>query len=412
MKVPYFPLLMAFGIGMSIVPVVLLMHGLVQFKISAVVGSAAATPIFGYTTAVVSLCMMFFGPLGGWLSDRLYRWHPHRRISIVIGSLIGTVGLISFAQSTNIFILQVSWILSSFGYGLSTTTCFAWTANEVDTKDQGKAYGLIGIAVPACAISASIIVLGLLSATPLNIKVTVIALLQLMSVAIICGKLNEVKLHTQKDRVTDTPISNIRDTMARVLGSMSFRWLFISKLFQNISISGLKMMPLFYIARLHLNEKQAYELNALAMTGTLFLFVSSFLTGRLADRHGSVKRLNIIAGLILSASIGSYAWIDSAISVVIASCFFSLGLGIFSSVGNLLVNLVLPDHRYYASDLSMLNITINMGAFLAGILAPMVILLGQTWGRGDGYELYFLLLSALALISTLCLLPIKGHHIQ
>lgn len=400
--------LMAMGIGLSITPPVLLMYGLSQFKVSALVGSALATSWFGYCTAIVSLIMIGLGPGCGWLADRLYRRVGSRRWCMVIGSILGAVVLPVFALSPNLPVLILCWLAVQCCYGLVTASGFALVAVEVERQAQGKVYGLIGMAIPLCAMVCSVLVMGVLAASPMVIKLLLVAALQGLSVGVI--------LWLVPERPYQPPVASIMlKTWRHFYPSFrqypDFTWLLCSKLCLNIAFAGLKMMPLFYVARLHLNEQQVYELNALAAVGTLFLILASLLSGYLCDRLGHVRRFNLLAPAIIALALVGFAVADSTLEVIAASCVMSFGIGVIGAVGNLLVNRVLPSFEHYAKDTSLLNASVHVGATLMGLLAPPLILWGTQWGA-DGYGFFFILLAGVALLASLFIACIPASRCE
>lgn len=406
MRLRYFSLQMAFCIGMSISPLILLMHGLAQFKILTLVDSVSSEASFGYSVALVSLSMIVLGPLSGRISDRLYRKIEDRRISVILGSLIGALGLIVFAHSSGLLIARTSWIIASFGYSLSSVSCFALTASRVEVKKQGETYGLIGIAIPLCSVCVGIISLGLLSGEALDKKIYSIIFFQILSVILLFYRYRNDESSTAKNLTEGKSFLQIREVVVRLIRNKDFRLLFLSGLFMNTAISGLKMMPLFYMARLCLNERQVYELNSIMFAGTIFLFFSSLIVGWVVDRFGYIIMLNVIGGGILVTCMVFYSMVESIVLVVIVSCLFSFGLGVSGPARYILINMVLLDKKSYAGDMSILNVSNNIGSFLTGVFAPVVIFYGRMWG-GDGYDVYFILLSVLLLVSILFLWPVR-----
>jgi MFS family permease len=400
--------LMALGIGLSITPPVLLMYGLSQFKISSLVGAAAATSWFGYCVAIVSTIMIGLGPGSGWLADRLYRRVGSRRHCMVIGSVLGAAALPGFALSPDLPSLILCWLAVQFCYGLAAASGFALVAVEADRQVQGKVYGIIGMAIPLCAMGASVLVMGVFAASPMVTKLLLVAALQGLSIGLIAWRVPE--------RPYQPPVASIllktwRHFYPSFKQYPDFTWLLCSRLCLNIAFAGLKMMPLFYVARLHLNEQQVYELNALSAVGTLFLILASVASGYLCDRVGQVRKLNIVAPVIVALALMGFSVADSTVEVIAASCIMSFGIGMLGAVSNLLVNRVLPSLEHYAKDTSLLNASVHIGATLIGLLAPTLILWGAHWGA-DGYGFFFILLAGVALLGSLFITRIPAGRCQ
>jgi MFS family permease len=400
--------LMAIGIGLSVTPPILLMYGLSQFKISSLVGAAAATSWFGYCVAIVSTIMIGLGPGSGWLADRLYRRVGSRRRCMGIGSVLGAVVLPAFALSPNLPSLILCWLAVQFCYGLVAASGFALVAVAVDRQTQGKVYGVIGMAIPLCAMLSSVLVMGVFAASPMVTKLLLVAALQGVSIALIVWRVPE---HAYQPPSGSILLKTWRHFYPAFKQYPDFTWLLCSKLCLNTAIAGLKMMPLFYVARLHLNEQQVYELNAVTAVGTLFLILASLLSGYLCDRFGYIRRLNLLAPVIIALAFAVFAVADNARDVVIASCVLSFGIGIIGAAGNLLVNRVLPSLEHYAKDASLLNASVHIGATLIGLLAPPLILWGTHWGA-DGYGFFFVLLAGVALLASLFIACIPASRCE
>lgn len=400
--------LIGIGIGLSITPPVLLMYGLGQFKISALVGTALATSWFGYCTAIVSVIMIGLGPGGGWIADHLYRRVGSRRHCMLIGSVLGAMVLPVFALSPNLPTLILSWLAVQFCYGLVAASGFALVAVAIDRQTQGKVYGVIGMAIPLCAMVSSVLVLGVFAASPMVTKLLLVAALQGVSIALIVWRVPEL---TYQPPAGSILLKTWRHFYPAFKQYPDFTWLLCSKLCLNTAIAGLKMMPLFYVARLHLNEQQVYELNAVTAVGTLFLILASLLSGYLCDRFGDIRRLNLLAPVIIALAFAVFSVADNTRDMVIASCVLSFGIGITGAAGNLLVNRVLPSFEHYAKDTALLNASVHIGATLIGLLAPGLILWGTHWGA-DGYGFFFALLAGVALLASLFIACIPASRCE
>lgn len=400
--------LISIGIGLTITPPVLLMYGLGQFKVSALVGSELVTSWFGYCTAIVSAIMIGLGPVSGWVADHLYRRFGSRRWCMAIASVLGMMMLLGFALSSNMTSLILCWLAVQFCYGLVMTLGFALVAVEVDLHTQGKVYGFIGVAIPLCAMGSSVLVMGLFAASSMVTKLLLVAALQGISIFLMVWRVPE---RPYRPQAAVFLVKNWRQYYPPFKQFPDFTWLFCSKLCLNTAIAGLKMMPLFYVARLKLNEQQVYELNALTAIGTLFLILASVVSGYMCDRYGHIRRFNLLAPTIIALALLGFSIADSTIEVIIASCVMSIGLGICGAVGNVLINRVLPSLEQYSKDASLLNASVHVGATFIGLLAPPIILWGAHWGT-DGYGFFFVLLSGIALLASLFIFLIPASHCE
>lgn len=246
-------ILLSVCIGISLSPIVLLMYGLGSFKVSSLVGDKNVTEWFSYCSAVVSLAMIIVGPSSGYIADRLSFWLGSRKFCIWCGSVIGGLSLLGFAISSKITPLIICWIFAQFGYGLVGAACFAMIASNVEYKFLGRAYSIVGASIPLSVMAASILLMELLSTSSLLIKLSILASMQLI-ICLISSLLLADTLSIKKHHKIDLFL--FRNFYPSIKIHPNFSLVFLSKLCFGICMAGMKMMPLFYIARFHIDEQK------------------------------------------------------------------------------------------------------------------------------------------------------------
>lgn len=405
MKQRWFVLALALCIGFSITPPVLLMFGLAQFKIRSLVGADQLLTTFGYSSALVSIVMIGFSPVSGALADRLYRWWGNWQGCLLAASMLGGVALLGLGASQGLAVLLLCWILVLGGYGLVGAACTALIAARVKLAVRGRSYGAVGIAIPLCAMGCSVLIFGVLATSSLLVKLVVLAALQWLVCLVTCRVLRTHVPALDKAAPAATYAIPARLLFRRY---PAFCWMFCCKLCVNTAIASLKMMPLFYIARLQLSEAAVYQLNALTAVGTLFLIVTSLATGIVVDRRDIVRLLQGGSCVLIALAMAGYIWADQTWHIVMLSCLTSVALGMGGATGNLLVNRVLPDPGSYVRDISIIQSSAHIGAVLIGLGGPWLVTWSRTTFGGDGFEGFFLLQAVLALLGGCCVWRIRG----
>lgn len=400
-----FILALAMCIGVSVTPPILLMYGLAQFKIQSLVGAHQVLATFGYSTALVSILMIGLSPVIGTMADRLFLWWGHWQGVLVAGSLFGGIALLGFALSTTLLTLLICWLLVLGGYGLVGAACTALIASSVASTSRGRSYGMVGIAVPLCGMGCGILILGGMASSTLLTKLIVIALLQFGVCLLTCRVLHA---HWVAPTRAEAAVHHRIPLLALFRDYPAFSWVFCCKLSLNTVLASLKMMPLFYIARLHLSETEVYQLNAMTAAGTVLLIVTSILSGIVLDRRGYVRTLQAMTCIMMAMAMAGYMVADQRWHIVLLSCLTSLALGIGGPAGNVLINRVLPDPDSYVRDISVMQSSMYLGAAIIGLIGPGWVVWCRTQFGGDGFAGFFLLQALLALLAGLSVLMVRG----
>ncbi|EKN4146632.1 MFS transporter [Yersinia enterocolitica] len=403
-KTPYCRLLLAInlGVGTSLAPITLLIYGLSQFNIIRLVGKAQATETFGLIVGIVSIAAFFLMPCGGYLSDKTKSSLGRRRFWIIFGSIAGSIAMLFFAYSTTLFQLAIAWIAIKFFYGVVTVTCLALIPEQVDISHYGRVSGLISVSSPFCIMLMTMIIMGYFSDVNVQYKIIMIAIVQLIC-ALVAALLIKDPLMVGS---TTEPIFTKRYFYPSFKKYPAFSWAFLTKLSINLTSAGLVMMPLFYISRFKLEEKQVFELSALMSSGIIILIASGLLGGYLSDRIRKQKIFIIFSAVMISISMCIFAFSTSLTMIILGQLLLLLGMGLFNAVDTALINRILPSQDNYAKDISIINLTHHIATSLMSFSAPYLIFLGVTILNDDGYTLFFLTLAVFSLLTVLAVIHI------
>lgn len=406
MKTPFLRLLIAamLGSGSAIAPLVLLMFGMIQFNIIRLVGQENVTTTFGICAGIASLSIVVLNPLGGYIADRTRSRLGRRRFWMLAGSLFGAVSMYFFANSTSIPMLTATWIAAQFFYGMVSTACFSIVPEQIAPEKFGRVSGLMGAATPVCVMTGSMVVMGHYSAIPVQHKIMIIAVAQLIGGIIACALVKESLLpvpsaHQASRKAASYIYPSIRKYP-------EFTWGLLTKLCINFTNAGLSMATLFYIARFHMDEKSIFELNALTSAGIILMVLAGIAGGFLSDKLKKQKPFVMLAAMVSGICMVAFAFSHSITLVIAANFIFNFGFGMYNAVDTAMVNRILPSAENYAKDIAIMNVTTQLSSSLVNFIAPMIIALGAAWFADDGYTLFFLVLASFSVLSALVVIPI------
>jgi len=411
-KTPFVRLMLAgiLGLGTSIAPLVLLIFGLIQFKIISIVGPDKVTEVFGKAAGISSLAIVIITPIGGILADKTNLKFGRRRFWIVLGSICGAVSMYVLAKTTAMPTLIVSWIAAQFFYGMVTISCYSVVPEQVDHTKFGRVSGVFGAAAPAFVMTGGMI-MGAFASVPVPQKLLVIAAIQL-----ICGILSALLLNDGYREVSAKEktkgFEGLRNFYPSFKKYPEYTWALLTKLFVNMSNAGLTMLTLFYIARFHLEEKRIFEIMGLTSISIAIMVVAGILGGFLSDKIRKQKPFVMGAALITGLCLVAFAFSKNVNWVIAGNFIFNFGFGLYGAVDTALVNRILPSKENITKDISIMNITTNISSSLTNFIAPMMIAFGVKLMGDDGYTFFFLCLAGFSILSALAVIPIPEMSVE
>ena len=151
-----------------------------------------------------------------------------------------------------------------------------------------------------------------------------------------------------------------------------------------------------------MSEKQIFGyfgmVYAMLSIGIIVLVTSGAVAIHYSEKYVKQKPFIILgAGLYASAMLG-YAVADNLVLVVISSVLSQAGLGIIQTIGNVLVYRSLPSSQHFARDIAIIDSTKHFSSSLIHFSAAAIVLVGAQLLGNDGYDFYFICLSAITLL--------------
>ena len=301
-KTPFYRLMaaMVLGAGTAIAPLVLLMFGLIQFKIMSVVGAEATTSAFGIASGIASLAIVVLTPLGGMIADKTHVKMGRRRFWIVAGSIGGFIFMLLMAYVQSMPLLVAAWCIAQFFYGMVSLSCFAMIPEQVDEARFGRASGIMSSAAPIFVMSGSIII-GIYAAVPVELKIAVVSAVQLLAgmITALLVKDTYIPAGRQAQSGAVNPFkTGFKNFYPSFKKYPEYTWALLTKLFINFSNAGLTMLTLFYVARFHLSEAEVFEIGSYTGASILLMVLAGLFGGWLSDKFRKQKPFVMGASLI------------------------------------------------------------------------------------------------------------------
>lgn len=410
-KTPFYRLMaaMLLGVGTSIAPLVLLMFGLIQFKIMSIVGPDAVTSSFGMAAGIASIAIVVLSPLGGMIADKTHVRFGRRRFWMIAGSIGGFACMMGLAYATSMASLIFFWCIAQFFYGLVSLSCYAMIPEQVEQSRFGRASGLVSAAAPIFVMTGSIL-MGVYADTPVDLKIAVVCAVQLAcgiaAALMVRDTYIDPALLPKKDDGVNPFKTGLRNFYPSFKKYPSYTWALLTKLFINFSNAGLTMLTLFYVARFRLSEAEVFQIGSYTGASILLMVIAGVAGGWLSDHFQKQKPFVMGASLITGVCLIFFAFSYNIWSVVVGYFIFNFGFGLYNAVDNALVNRILPSKENAGKDIAIMNITTNLASSLVNFVAPAIIALGVSVMGDDGYTLFFILLSFCSVASFLAVIPI------
>ncbi|MFJ4840648.1 MFS transporter [Streptomyces sp. NPDC088746] len=351
-------------------------------------------------------------PVAGRLSDRCTWRLGMRRPILLAGALLGFAGLLLVAVAGGVPMLVIGWSLAQIGCNAVLAALMALMPDHVPQGARGRVSGLLGVA-QALAATAGATVGGALSEVSTAAAVLVPGSVMVVAVTVMCLTLRDRVLPAAER----TPL-NWGDLMRSFTFSPrrhpDFAWAWLSRFAIFMAISAVLNYQLFYLTdQLGLVEGHATRIIPLGvMVQTVVVVAGSAVFGPLSDRTGRRKVFVIAAAGVAAAGLLVLA-LATALPIYFAGMvLIGLGQGIYFAVDMALVTDVLPDReRDAAKDLGVINVANLLPQSLAPAMAPVFLTIGfgtLSSEPGSNYLMLFAVGALFAVLSAVCIAPIRG----
>lgn len=363
----------------------------------AIGGTAAQT---GILVGLFSYAALLFRPASGVLIDR---WE--RRKVLLAGTVLATAVSFVYPFATFLTGLMVLRFIHGLGFSAFSTASSTMAADIVPESRMSEGLGVFGLAnTISMAIGPSIgLALVGYGHQRLFLVIGGLMVVSLILVFWIDGSVRS-RYHEHQDKVTmslpiaaKAPAPNRMNVLAMVRGMLEKSALrpSIVAFFMLVSVGSIMaFLPLY-------GKDRGFDNIGLFFTvyaGALIL--ARFMTGRLADEHGS--NIVFIPSLLLAIiSTLLLAFANSERTLLLAAVFYGAGTGLaFPILSAILIRLAPTDRRGAANAtfFAAIDIAVGTGSIAMGLVS-------QYWG----YTAFFLIATVIFLISLVLYILLLGR---
>lgn len=351
--------------------------------------------LLGVLLGIGSAATLVVAPLTGVLSDRTRSRWGRRRPFTVAGITLGVAAVPVLATAPTVPVLVVGWILSTIGWNTAGASIGNWQADRLPPRQRGTVSGLTGLTMQISPV------LGILLVGTVRSETLLVFALPALVGLVLAGAF----AWRAEDPDSRGPAPEDRMTLRRILGSYGFdprafpdfTWNWIGRFVFFLGLSLTTGFTVFFFAQ-RLDLAVPDVAGVLALTSALSIgtaLVGSLVGGRLSDRTG-VRRPFVVAGAALFAAGSIVSATAGALSaLLVGSLLASLGIALFSAVGQALSLDVLPHRETQAGRYTAITLFAQK---IPGVISPLAAPLVLSLGGGENFTALYLTAAALALL--------------
>lgn len=360
-------------------------------------GTAAQT---GVLVGLFSYAALLFRPVSGVLLDR---WD--RRNVLLAGTLLATAVSFVYPFLTLLTGLMLLRFLHGLGFSAYSTASSTMAADIIPESRMSEGLGVFALANTISMAVGPSMGLALVSKGYTRL-LFVISGLMVMSLALVfwIDGSGKNRYHEHQEGAdhplpgTAQPVNKFHQTTRAVVRGMLEKTALRPSavaFFMMISVGSIMaFLPLYGQDRGFSNIGLFFTVYAIA------LILARFMTGRLADEHGS--NVVFIPSLLLAiTSTLLLAFARSEAILLLAAAFYGAGTGLaFPILSAILIRLAPPARRGAANAtfFAAMDIAVGTGSIAMGLVS-------QYWG----YTVFFLIATAIFLISLVLYLLLLGR---
>ncbi|WZH35522.1 MAG: MFS transporter [Microbacterium enclense] len=341
-------------------------------------------------------------PLFGRLSDRTMSRHGMRRPWLVGGAVVAAIGVVVLSTTQSFAGTLIGWLIVQAGFGATNMVIHALLADQIPRRIRARVAAAAGVATGLGLIVGAQI----MAVLPNDQRWAWFVIPGLIGVAL--STLVVLRFH---DIVRTDPAPPLRP--ADVLSTYwlsprrypDFFWAFCSRFLVTMSITAISTFLLFIIIdRLHVPATEASPVQALALVVfTVGNIVTAVLFGWISDRSGRRKAIVVIASVLSAVGLVVTMIASDVGSILVGIAIVGAAQGAYVSVDVALMTEVLPSFDEAGKDLGIVALSYQVPQLLIPVIALPLLAAG-----GGGYDAFFVLAIAFALVGGLAVLPIRS----
>lgn len=372
-------------------------------KVFALADDATKGVYLSIVAATGGVVVMVITPLFGRLSDRTMSRLGKRRPWILGGALLGLVGIVLLAFSSDLWQVVLGWAIVQTGYGATNSAVHALLADQIRASIRARVSAIASTANAVALIAGSL----LIAALPNDAQWTwflVPGVIGTVFSAFLFFRLNDI---IRTDQPAPWRWSDLVSTYwLNPITYRDFFWAWACRLLVTMSIVTVSLYLLFFIIdRLGIPAEEASGAYATVLiVYTLTSIVTSLVFGWISDRTGRRKAIVWISALLSAVGLVVASIAPDLTTFILAMTFVGAAQGAFVSVDIAMMTEVLPTFDEAGKDLGIVSLSFQVPQVLVPVLAIPLLAIGG----GENYAALFTAAIVFGVLGALAVLPIRG----
>lgn len=351
-------------------------------------------------TAIGGVVVMIITPLFGRLSDRtMARWGM-RKPWMLGGLIVGMLGAVGMASSTDVGPMMVSWAVVQMGFGAVNMAIHALLADQIPGRIRARVAAVASISAAIATVLSAAVVASLPNDAPA---------LWFLVPAIVGVALCLPLVFGYKDAVRTQPAPplswrEIIDTFwLSPVKYKDYFWAWISRFLVTMAIFTIQLFLLFLIVdSLGISKDDA---SAVLTQSLVVFFAGNILAapifGWLSDRWRRRKPIIWISNVFAGIALATMMFAHDLPAFLAGVAVLGLAQGAFVAVDVALMTEVLPSAEDAGKDLGIAALSYQ----LPQVIGPVV---GAAMIAAVGYSGLFIVAAVMTVLGGLAVLPIKA----
>lgn len=340
-------------------------------------------------------------PLFGRLSDRTMSHFGMRRPWLFAGAAVATAGVAILATTSGLAWTLIGWLIVQTGFGATNMVIHALLADQIPARIRARVAAATGVATSLGLIAGAQVMAMLPNEAQWTWFVVPGA------TGVVLSTLVAFAFHDIV-RTTPAPPFRVVDIVSTYwlnpLRYRDFFWAFTCRFLVTMSIMAISTYMLFIILdRLRIPLQEASPVQALALLiFTIGNIVAAVVFGWISDRTGRRKTIVLTSSLLSAAGLLVMMLAHDMGAFLIGLVIVGAAQGAYVSVDVALMTEVLPSFDEAGKDLGIVALSYQVPQLLVPILAVPLLAAG-----GGGYDVFFLVAIACAVLGGLAVIPIR-----
>jgi len=358
--------------------------------------------VIGYVLGIGAIVTTIIGPLVGLWSDRTRSRFGRRRPFAFGTALLGFLGLVVIAQANDVPVLLIGWVITSVGWSGSMNALLQSQADRLPESQYGRVAGMSGFVQMVAPVAGIALASSFIGDNALVFLVPGGVGLVAMMAWVLFVKERDSRDVLFQDKVGAGKLFRSFVFNPRQYPDFAWNWLARLLFMTGVTFSS-TFSSLFYASRLTASGQIAdiggiiiiFSTISIAVTG-----VGALLGGFLSDKLKRRRTFVLASGIVYTAGSLTLAFGGSDFAVLLlGACLTGLALGVFSSVDQAIVLMVLPEKDKNAGRFLGINgYSGSIAQAIAPLLAAPLILVGVSGGEKN-YGLLLLIAAALTIVA-------------